>query len=129
MKDQLKQVLQTPNDEKIRIIQEIVPGNQISLLHLIAGPDEDLYRKLGLDPRLDYGKSAIGIVSVTPAEVAIIAGDIASKASNVELGFIDRFSGTLIITGRISEVEEAFREIVEYTRDTLGFSICPITRT
>ena len=129
MKDQLKQVLQTPNDEKIRIIQEIVPGNQISLLHLIAGHDEDLYRKLGLDPRLDYGKSAIGIVSVTPAEVAIIAGDIASKASNVELGFIDRFSGTLIITGRISEVEEAFREIVEYTRDTLGFSICPITRT
>ena len=102
MKDQLKQVLQTPNDEKIRIIQEIVPGNQISLLHLIAGPDEDLYRKLGLDPRLDYGKSAIGIVSVTPAEVAIIAGDIASKASNVELGFIDRFSGTLIITGRIT---------------------------
>ena len=79
--------------DKMRIIQEIVPGKQITLAHVIANPDEILYRKLGLDPSVDYSKSAIGIITMTPSETAIIAGDIAIKASGVEIGFVDRFSG------------------------------------
>ena len=43
-----------------RIIQEIVPGKQITLAHVIANPDAVLYQKLGLDPTMDYAKSAIG---------------------------------------------------------------------
>ena len=39
--------------EKQRIIQELVPGKQITLAHIIANPDEILYRKLGLDPTVD----------------------------------------------------------------------------
>ena len=38
------------NREKTRIIQELVPGKQITLAHIIANPDEILYKKLGLDP-------------------------------------------------------------------------------
>ena len=38
------------NDKKMRIIQESVPGKQITLSHIIANPDKLLYRKLGLDP-------------------------------------------------------------------------------
>ena len=34
---------------KMRIIQESVPGKQITLAHIIANPDKTLYRKLGLD--------------------------------------------------------------------------------
>ena len=121
--------LLTPQDQKVRIIQETVPGKQITLAHVIAGPDEVIYRKLGLDPSLDYSRSAIGIITMTPAETAIIAGDIAIKTSNVDLGFVDRFSGTLIITGGLSEVESATARIMDYTRTVLGFTVCDITKT
>ena len=120
-----------PHDEdgRLRIIQEHVPGKQITLAHVIANPDEILYRKLGLDPSVDYSKSAIGIITMTPSETAIIAGDIAIKASGVEIGFVDRFSGTLIITGTVSEVEASLKAVTEYCEETLGFNVCPVTRT
>ena len=120
---------QLDNTGKMRIVQELVPGKQITIAHVIANPDQVLYRKLGLDPAVDYSKSAIGIVTMSPAETAIIAGDIAIKTSGVELGFVDRFSGTLIVTGTVSEVETALRALVDYARDTLGFTVCEITRT
>ena len=115
--------------DKMRLIQELVPGKQITIAHIIANPDKIIYRKLGLDPAVDYSCAAIGIVTMSPAETAIIAGDIAIKTSGVELGFVDRFSGTLIVTGRVSEVEAALRALTEYCRDVLGFTVCDITRT
>lgn len=115
--------------EKMRIVQELVPGKQITLAHIIANPDEILYRKLGLDPAVEYSKTAIGIVTMSPAETAIIAADIAIKSSGVELGFVDRFSGTLIVTGRVSDVIASLNALVDYCRDTLGFTVCPITKT
>ena len=116
-------------NNKMRIIQELVPGKQITLAHVIANPDKILYKKLGLDPAVDYSKSAIGIVTMSPAETAIIAGDIATKAAGIELGFVDRFSGTLIVTGTVSEVQSAVEALCEYVEKTLGFTVCPITRT
>ena len=88
-----------------RIVQELVPGKQITLAHIIANPDDILYQKLGLNPAVDYAKAAIGILTMSPSETAIIAGDLAIKTAGVDLGFVDRFSGTLIVTGRVSEVE------------------------
>lgn len=32
-------------EEKARIIQELVPGKQVTIAHLIAHPDEDLAKK------------------------------------------------------------------------------------
>ena len=115
--------------DKMRIIQEIVPGKQITLAHVIANPDKILYKKLGLDPSVDYSKSAIGIVTMSPSETAIIAVDIAIKASGVEIGFVDRFSGTLIVTGTVSEVEAAVEALMSYAEKTLGFTVCNITKT
>lgn len=114
---------------KQRIIQELVPGKQISLAHIIANPDQILYKKLGLDPSVEYSGSAIGILTVSPAETAIIMADIAIKASGVELGFVDRFSGSLIIIGTVSEVEASVNAVLNYVDEKLGFVICPITRT
>ncbi|MCI5699931.1 MAG: BMC domain-containing protein [Lachnospiraceae bacterium] len=114
---------------KQRIVQELVPGKQISLAHLIANPDKILYEKLGLDPSVDYAKSAIGIMTVSPAETAIIMADIAVKSSAIDLGFVDRFSGSLIITGTVSEVEASVQAILNYVKDKLGYAICEITRT
>ncbi len=114
---------------KMRIVQELVPGKQITLAHIIANPDPILYVKLGLDPAVDYAKSAIGIVTMSPSETAIIAGDIAMKSAGVDLSFVDRFSGTLIVTGSVSEVEAALRALVHYAAETLRFTVCEITRT
>ena len=114
---------------KQRIIQELVPGKQISLAHIIANPDDILYTKLGLDPTIDYSRSAIGIMTVSPAEAAIIMADVAIKASGAELGFVDRFSGSLIITGTVSEVEASVRQVIDYFDETLGFVIRPVTKT
>lgn len=112
-----------------RIVQELVPGKEITIAHLIASPDNILYEKLGLDPRVEYSKSAIGVLTISPAETAIIAADIATKAAGIELGFVDRFSGTLIVTGTISEVEASINAVLSYVKNKMGFSVCEITRT
>ena len=80
-------------DEKKRIIQEFVPGKQVTLAHVIANPTKDLYAKLGL---LD-AEGAIGILTITPSEGAMIAADVASKAADVKIGFVDRFNGSLAL--------------------------------
>lgn len=116
-------------EAKQRIIQELVPGKQITLAHIIANPDSILYEKLGLNPAVEYAKSAIGVLTVSPAETAIIMADIAIKASGVELGFVDRFSGSVIVTGTVSEVDAAIQAILLYVEQTLGYTVCGITRT
>ena len=118
-----------PTEGKMRIVQELVPGKQITMAHVIASPDAIIYKKLGLDPSVDYSKAAIGILTMSPAEVSVIAGDLAIKTANVELGFVDRFSGTLIITGRIAEVTASIEDILKYTKEHLGFTVCEITKT
>jgi Ethanolamine utilization protein len=65
---------------------------------------------------------------MTPSEISVIAGDLAIKTSVIDLGFIDRFSGTLMFTGRISEVESAITTILTYLQNTLKFTICEITK-
>ena len=117
------------NTDKLRIVQELVPGKQITIAHVIANPDNEIYQKLGLDPAIDYSSTAIGIMTVSPAETAIIAGDLATKSANVNLGFVDRFSGTLIVTGRVSEVEASLNAITAYLRSTLGFTVCSVSKT
>ena len=107
-----------PNDhgEQIRIVQETVAGKEITFAHVMGGPAPIIYQKLGLNPQLDYRSSAIGIMNMTPPESAVIASDIAVKSGNVYLGFADRFTGTLIITGTLDRVLSALTEIVNYFR-------------
>jgi len=113
-------------EEKQRIIQEFVPGKQITLAHIIANPTEDIYQKLGL---ITEDMNAIGILTITPSEGAIIAADVATKASDIRLGFIDRFSGALVIVGDISSVESAIRDILQVLSEQLRFTPTDITRT
>ena len=70
-------------NDKLRIVQELVPGRQISLAHIIANPGKLLYHKLGLDPAVEYSRSAIGVLTISPHETAIIAADIAMKSSDI----------------------------------------------
>ena len=116
-------------ENKQRIIQELGPGKQITLAHIIANPDPILYQKLGLNPTVEYAKAAIGVLTVSPAETAIIMADIGIKSAGVELGFVDRFSGSVIVTGTVSEVEASIQAILQYVENTLGYAVTPVTRT
>lgn len=124
----IRDLLPEDAEGRLRIIQELVPGKQITLAHIIGGPRPIVYQKLGLNPDVDYDNSAIGIINMSPAESAVIAGDIAIKTGDVYLGFVDRFSGTLIITGLISEVTAAVEEIISYFKNDLGYAVTEITR-
>lgn len=116
----------TGNDHgKERIIQEFVPGKQVTLAHVIASPEKDLYKKLGL---LD-ADGAIGIMTITPSEGAMIAADVASKAAEIHVGFVDRFNGSLVITGEVAAVEESLKRVMDVLCGMMGFSSAAVTRT
>ena len=107
-----------------RVIQEYVPGKQVTLAPMVAIPTAELCQKVGVDHA-----EAIGILPLTPGETAIIAGDIATKAANVEIGFLDRFSGALVLAGSVGSIEEALQSVLASLGQILGFSVCPYTRT
>jgi ethanolamine utilization protein EutS len=111
-------------EEKVRVIQEFVPGKQVTLAHVIRNPRNDVCSLLGVER-----SGAIGIMTITPGEGAIIASDIASKAGAVRMEFVDRFTGCVLFTGEIAAVETSLRAAVDALGAVLGFFPAPITRT
>ncbi len=107
-----------------RIIQEMVPGKQVTIAHVIASPITDIYERLGID---ECG--AIGILTLTPCETAIIAADIATKAADVEIGFLDRFTGSVVISGDVQSVTTALEQVNDTLCTSLGFTTMPLTTT
>ena len=97
-------------ETKQRIIQEFVPGKQVTLAHVIANPVPSLYEKMGL---ID----------------AKGAADVATKAADVSIGFVDRFNGTLIICGDVAAVESALREVMHTLCEMMGFTPTVVTKT
>ena len=113
--------------EKQRVIQEFVPGKQVTMAHLIANPMPGLYKKLGV---IGNPSGALGIMTITPSEAAIIGADVASKAANVEVVFVDRFNGSLVISGDVASAEAALRDVIDVLQNVLGFTIATeMTRT
>ncbi|NYY76084.1 ethanolamine utilization protein EutS [Escherichia coli] len=109
--------------DKERIIQEFVPGKQVTLAHLIAHPARNWRR----NRRSDAG--TIGIMTLTPGETAMIAGDLALKAADVHIGFLDRFSGALVIYGSVGAVEEALSQTVSGLGRLLNYTLCEMTKS
>ena len=72
---------------------------------------------------------AIGILTLTPYETAIIAADVAVKASGVQVGFLDRFTGSVVVAGDVESVETALRAVCDCLERGLGFAVTGITRT
>lgn len=107
-----------------RVIEESVPGKQVTIAHVIASPIPEVYECLGID---ELG--AIGILTLSPFETSIIAADIAAKAANVQVGFLDRFTGSVIIAGDVDSVETALRAVCNTLQRGLGFIVPEITKT
>lgn len=113
-------------EEKQRMIQEYVPGKQVTLAHLIANPQKSIYQSLGLE---DEAHDAIGILTITPGEAVIIAADVATKAAEVEIGFLDRFGGALVIMGDVASVESAVNNVLHVFETVLRFATTEITHS
>ena len=107
-----------------RIIQESVPGKQVTIAHVIASPMPDIYDRLGLEPQ-----EAIGILTISPYEAAIIAADVATKAADVGIGFLDRFTGSVVVSGDVQSVETALEAVCATLQRTLGFTVVDVTRS
>ena len=112
--------------EKQRIIQEFVPGKQVTLAHVISNQEESLYKKMGV---IGESSGALGIMTITPSEGAIIGADVASKAANINVVFVDRFNGSLVVNGDVASVEEAIRDVLRVLTNVLHFTPTEITKT
>ena len=112
--------------EKTRIIQEFVPGKQVTLAHIMANADPQLLPKIGIQDKVSR---SVAVMTLTPGEAAIIGGDVAAKAADVELAYVDRFSGSLLLVGQLADIEAGVQAVVETLVGVLGFAPCPITRT
>ena len=111
-------------EKKQRVIQEYVPGKQVTMAHIIPNPLGNIHERLGI-----ACNGAIGIMTITPSEAAIIAADAAGKAGDIEVGFVDRFTGSLVISGDVASVEAALRAAVNILEEILNFTPTEITRS
>ena len=118
--------------KKLRLTRVRVPGKSIDLAHVMSPSDSSVYQNLalhiGVHEGEDHRGESLGLIRFTPWEAVVVATDIAVKAAHVQVGFMDRFCGTLILTGGLSEVMTAVEEVVRFFRDELKFSVCEIHR-
>ena len=116
--------------KKLRMTRVRVPAKEICLAHIINPTDECIYQNMALHIGVHEGENhfgeSIGMVRFTPWESVVVAADVAVKSANVEIGFMDRFCGSLIILGKLSEVQTAVEEVVRFFDEELGFRTCEI---
>lgn len=115
----------------LRLVRVKVVGREVSLAQLIGVSDRRIYQNLGLHIGTHLGEDhtgeSIGLLHITPWEATVAAADIAIKSGDVELGFLDRFSGAVILLGNREEVKSALRHVLDFFQDELGFPVCELT--
>lgn len=118
--------------QRTRVVQLSVPGREITLAHVIGKPDASVYTNLCLEIgfHADFQQEgrSIGILQLSPPESAVIAADVAIKAGDIDVGFMDRFSGALIITGARAEVDAAMAENLRFFHDDLNYRVCSLSQ-
>lgn len=119
------------NGEKLRLVSVKVPGKEISLAHLIGISETRIYQNMGLHIGTHAGEDhtgeSVGLLHVIPPEATIVAADVAMKSGNVQLGFLDRFRGSVIILGDRSNVRSALEGVIEFFEYKLKFVVCDIS--
>ena len=119
--------------KRLRMTRVRVPGKEVCLAHIISTSQTSVYQNLGLHIGVHEGEThtgeSLGLIRFTPWEAVVVAADVALKSASVDIGFMDRFCGSLIITGNLSQVQTAVEEVVRYFHDDLGFQTCDIHRS
>ena len=116
--------------KRLRMTRVRVPGKEVCLAHVLSPSETCIYQNLalhiGVHEGEDHTGESIGLIRFTPWEVVVAAADIAVKSADVQVGFMDRFCGSLILTGGLSQVQTAVEEVVRFFGEELGFRICEV---
>lgn len=119
--------------KKLRMTRVRVPGKEVCLAHILSPSEAVVYQNLGLHIGVhegeDHSGESIGLIRFTPWEAVVVAADVAMKSANVQIGFMDRFCGSLILTGGLSQVQTAVEEVVRFFDEVLGFHTCEIHKS
>ena len=119
--------------KKLRLTRVRVPGKEVCLAHVITPSDACIYQNLGLHIGVHEGEDhrgeSIGLIRFTPWEAVVVAADVASKSADVQIGFMDRFCGSLILTGGLPEVQTAVEEVIRFFKEVLEFKTCAIHKS
>ena len=119
--------------KKLRMTRVRVPGKEVCLAHVLNPSQACIYQNLGLHIGVHEGEDhtgdAVGMIRFTPWEAVVVAADVAMKSADVQIGFMDRFCGSLILTGGLTEVQTAVEEGVRFFSEVLGFKTCAIHRS
>ena len=119
--------------KKLRMIRVRVPGKEVCLEHIMSPSDPCIYQNLGLHIGVHEGEDhtgeSIGLIRFTPWEAVVVAAYVAMKSADVQIGFMDRFCGSLIITGGLSQVQTAVEEVVRFFDEVLHFKTCAVHKS
>ena len=118
--------------KRLRMTRVRVPAKEVCLAHVLNPSEERIYHNLalhiGVHEGEDHTGEALGLIRFTPWEAVVVAADVAVKSADVQLCFMDRFCGSLIVSGRLTEVQTAVESVVEYFGE-IGFGICEIHKS
>ena len=119
--------------KKLRMTRVRVPGKEVCLAHVLNPSQACIYQNLGLHIGVHEGEDhtgdAVGMIRFTPWEAVVVAADVAMKSADVQIGFMDRVCGSLILTGGLTEVQTAVEEVVRFFSEVLEFKTCAIHRS
>ena len=118
--------------KRLRMTRLRVPAKEVCLAHVLNPSEERIYHNLalhiGVHEGEDHTGEALGLIRFTPWEAVVVAADVAVKSADVQLMFMDRFCGSLIVSGRLTDVQTAVESVVEYFGE-IGFGTCKIHKS
>lgn len=119
--------------KKLRMTRVRVPGKEVCMAHVLNPTDERIYQNLalhiGVHEGEDHTGEALGLIRFTPWEAVVVAADVAMKSADVQLCFMDRFCGSLIVSGRLADVQTAVEAVVKFFGEELGFATCKVHKS
>ena len=118
--------------KRLRMTRVRVPAKEVCLAHVLNPSEERIYHNLalhiGVHEGEDHTGEALGLIRFTPWEAVVVAADVAIKSADVQICFMDRFCGSLIVSGKMTEVQTAVQNVVEYFGE-IGFGTCDIHKS
>ena len=118
--------------KRLRMTRLRVPAKEVCLAHILNPSEERIYHNLalhiGVHEGEDHTGEALGLIRFTPWEAVVVAADVAMKSADVQICFMDRFCGSLIVSGNLTEVQTAVESVVEYF-GKIGFGTCKIHKS
>ena len=118
--------------KRLRMTRLRVPAKEVCLAHVLNPSEERIYHNLalhiGVHEGEDHTGEALGLIRFTPWEEVVVAADVAVKSADVQLCFMDRFCGSLIVSGKLTDVQTAVESVVEYFGE-IGFGTCKIHKS